>query len=92
MNTRTVRAEYPIEDSNLPAPHLRLLARAQLADHLETLGVVAVSDAQVRVISSRRTVVAQVEVTPRVECAWHPSAESASVCPACHALLSGVAA
>lgn len=91
MKSRTVRVEYPIEDSTLPAPHLRLLARAMLTDHLDSLGVVAVSDVEVRVATARRVVVATVQVAPRGTGAWHPSTAS-DMCPNCHAILSGTAA
>ncbi|MDN6429212.1 MAG: hypothetical protein L0L69_11605 [Propionibacterium sp.] len=91
MMTRTVRAEFPIEDSNLPAPHLRLLARGMLTEHLDQLGVVAVTDAVVRVSVTQRVVEAVVEVRQREAGMWHP-AGPAVMCPSCHAVVSGVAA
>lgn len=91
MSARTVRVEYPIQDDTLPAPHLRLLARGMLTSHLDQLGVVAVGDATVRVDQMGRVVIATVEVQPRRGEMWNPAPE-VTLCPACHALLSGAAA
>ncbi len=91
MSARIVRVVYPILDASLPRPHLRLLARAGLADHLEELGLVAVSDAKLELRTVDRTVVATVEAAPKVGGMLRPE-PTAMLCPNCQAIISGVAA
>lgn len=91
MNTRLLKVNYPITDESLPIPHLRLLARAMLLDHLDELNVVAVEDVKVTVARHLRTVVASVQTMPRGAGMFHP-APTVSVCPNCHAILSEAAA
>ncbi len=91
MNARTVRAVYPILDAALPRPHLRLLARAGLADHLEELGLVAVSDVKLELRTVDRTITATVEAAPKVGGMLRPE-PTAMLCPNCQAIISGVPA
>lgn len=86
-----MRVVYPILDASLPRPHLRLLARANLTDHLDELGLVAVSDAKVELRTVDRTVVATVEAAPKGAGMLRPE-PTARVCPNCQAIISGAAA
>lgn len=86
-----MRVVYPILDASLPRPHLRLLASAGLADHLEELGLVAVSDAKLELRTADRTITATVEAAPKAAGRLRPE-PTAMLCPNCQAIISGVPA
>ena len=84
MRTVEMILEFPIEDSNLPMPHLLALATSAFIDEVERQGLLVMSRTSQSVMHARRIVEVRASVAEKPD--WAPPTPPASPtfeCPQC---------
>ena len=83
MRSVEMGVEYPIEDSNLPMPHLIALAGAAFVEEAERQSLLLMSPATSSVLHGRRVVEVRADIAEKPD--WEPPTPAAPTfaCPHC---------
>ena len=83
MRSVEMIVEFPIEDANLPMPHLLGLANAAFVEEVERQGLLLMSPPSPSVMHARRVVEVRASVAEKPDWAPPPASAPTFECPNC---------